>query len=151
MKGPLQLTPAEYEIVQILWTRNLSLSVTEVLEVLRGRKTVAYTTVMTLLHKLARKGSVRMVKKGKAYFYSPRVERSEVLSSLLSEFTDQYFDGQREKLVNFVKRNGLEERRGNHTNSSRVEPTEGLVRRTQPRLTIHRKEESIKELDVCLL
>lgn len=151
MKGPLQLTPAEYEIVEILWASNLPLSVTEVLDVIRERKSVAYTTVMTILDKLARKGSVRRVKKGKAYFYSPHVDRSQVLSRLLAEFADQYFDGQQQKLVDFVRRKGLEVRRGNQANSAGVEPAEALVKGRPPRQRIRREDEAKKELDVCLL
>lgn len=90
MKDPRQLTPAEFEIIQILWRDASARSVADVLKVLRQKKSVAYTTVMTLLDKMARKGSVQRRKQGKAYFYSPCVERAEVVDFLIRNFTLSY-------------------------------------------------------------
>jgi hypothetical protein len=49
---------------------------------------------MTLLDKMARKGSLRRVKKGKAYYYRPLVQKTQVLGYLVQEFADSYFAGQ---------------------------------------------------------
>lgn len=76
--------------MEILWRDPSALSVADVLEILRQKKSVAYTTVMTLLDKMARKGSLERVKRGKAYFYLPCVSRSEVIDFLVQEFTANY-------------------------------------------------------------
>lgn len=90
VKDPCQLTPAEFELMEVLWGGKAALSVGQVLQVIRARKKVAYTTVMTLLDKMARKGSLQRIKQGKAYFYSPRVARSQVLDFLIRDFTASY-------------------------------------------------------------
>ena len=151
MKNPLQLTPGEYEIAQVLWAHSLPLSVTEVLAVLKERKTVAYTTVMTLMDKMSHKGSVRRVKKGRAYFYSPLVKQPAVLSYLFSKFTDQYFNGHLEQLVDFVARNCLVERNENQNNSKRVDLNRASSKRRPSHLKTRHEETTIEKLDVCLL
>ncbi len=102
MKDPLLLTPAEFEVIEVLWSEKRPLSVGEVLRVVRKSRPVAYTTVMTVLDKLARKGSLSRTKRGKAYLYTARVQRSEVLNSLVRDFAHQYFGGSRRRLRSFL-------------------------------------------------
>lgn len=106
MKDARQITPAEFQILEILWRRENALSVGEVLKVLVKSRPVAYTTVMTLLDKLARKGSVTRKKKGKAYLYSPAVPRSEVLAFLVQEFADAYTSGDKKQLAPYIDETG---------------------------------------------
>jgi len=107
MKGdPLLLTPGEFEVIEVLWGAEKPLSVGDVLRVVRQERLVAYTTVMTVLDKLARKGSVSRTKRGKAYFYRARVERSEVLRSVVRDFARQYFGGSHQRLRTFVGHSG---------------------------------------------
>ncbi len=104
MKDPLLLTPGEFEVIEVLWSEEKPLSVGEVLRVVRKSRAVAYTTVMTVLDKLARKGSLSRSKRGKAYLYRARVQRSEVLNSLVRDFAHQYFGGSRRCLRSFLGR-----------------------------------------------
>ena len=104
MKDPLLLTPGEFEVIEVLWSEEKPLSVGEVLRVVRKSRPVAYTTVMTVLDKLARKGSLSRTKRGKAYFYTARVQRPEVLNSLVRDFAHQYFAGSRRRLRSFLGR-----------------------------------------------
>lgn len=92
MSDPRRLTPAEFEIMEVLWQSSNPRSVAEVLDVILHTREVAYTTVMTLLDKMARKGSVARSKRGKAYLYAPRVRRPEVLQFLVQEFAGLYFE-----------------------------------------------------------
>lgn len=103
MKDASRLTPAEFEVLEVLWNEGRPLSVGDVLEDILRARSVAYTTVMTVLDKLARKGSVNRVKKGKAYFYTPRVRRSQVLQSAVEEFADNYFRGSERRLLAFLE------------------------------------------------
>ncbi|HSR68884.1 MAG TPA: BlaI/MecI/CopY family transcriptional regulator [Acidobacteriota bacterium] len=106
MKDASRLTPAEFEVLEVLWREGRPLSVGDVLEVIRRARSVAYTTVMTVLDKLARKGSVNRVKRGKAYFYTPRVRRSQVLQCAVEEFADNYFRGSESRLLAFLEADG---------------------------------------------
>jgi predicted transcriptional regulator len=155
VKSPEQLTPAEYEIIQILWSRASSLSVSHVLEVLRRKKLVAYTTVMTLMDKMARKGSLKRVKKGKAYYYRPHVERSGVLSFLLQEFTDQYFDGEEEKLTTFVQKRKSQSHSRQAAAGSSPATIENRVKTSRsghpPSRAVRESSDVLEDMDVCLL
>lgn len=103
MKNALQITPAEFQILEVLWRSSKALSVGEVLESLRRRRELAYTTVMTLLDKLARKGSVTRNRKGKAYLYRPAVQREDVLDWMVQEFADNYCGGERAQLARVAR------------------------------------------------
>ena len=103
MNGPALLTPVEFEIIDTLWKAGRPLSVSAVRTVLLERRSVAYTTVMTLLEKMTRKGVVTRRRRGKAYLYSPLVERSQVQACLLQRFAEHFFDGRSEAIKNFIE------------------------------------------------
>ena len=107
VKDPRQVTPAEFTTIEVLWDHPAKdLSVGHVHTVLSRQRQVAYTTVMTLLDKMHRKGSVRRSKKGKAYYYRPAVRRHEVLKYLLQQFANSYCHGHRDVLATFIRDRG---------------------------------------------
>ena len=63
------LGPLESEIMKVIW-RNNKTDVREVTENLRKKKPIAYTTVMTIMGTLFKKGFLTRQKVGKAYQYS---------------------------------------------------------------------------------
>lgn len=71
--------------------------------VLRGRH-LAYTTVMTLLTRLAEKGYLRREKEGNAYQYSPAKPPEQVRASVLSDIVDKVFRGSPVALVQTLVR-----------------------------------------------
>jgi len=104
LKNANQITPAEFEIIEILWSSPGRLSVGEIqARLLSDSRRLAYTTVMTMLDKMARKKSVERVKRGKAYFYRPRVTRNQVLDRLVRDFAQDYFQGSRRDLKAFLR------------------------------------------------
>jgi predicted transcriptional regulator len=68
------LGPLESRIMDVLWRRG-SGSVREVWEGFAGERALAYTTVMTILSRLARKGLLERTLSGRAYVYTPRLTR----------------------------------------------------------------------------
>lgn len=64
----------------------------------RGQS-LAYTTVMTLLGRLAAKGAVVVDKEREPYVYRPAYRRESVLRDRLREFVREVFDGRAESLV----------------------------------------------------
>ncbi len=151
MKYPEQLTPAEYGIIQILWDSSSPLSVSQVLKILCLQKPTAYTTAMTLLDKMTKKGSLERVKKGKAYYYHPRVRRSGVLSFMIQKFTDQYFDGEKEKLTAFVqKRNEHLPKHVRESNNS-TSKNKSSKRIRESSKQVPASHDGMREMDVCLL
>jgi len=67
--------PLEAEVMEALWSAGEPLSVRRVLDVLnkRRRQPLAYTTVMTVLTRLAEKQLLRRTAAGRAFVYEPRV------------------------------------------------------------------------------
>lgn len=100
------LTPlgeTEMEVLQHVWDLGRA-SVSDVHErVLRTRE-VAYTTVMTVMKKLASKGYLSFVKEGNAYVYSAAQPPDEVRHSLLSDLLEKVFRGSPQALVQTLVR-----------------------------------------------
>ena len=74
-----ELTPAELEIMQILWTRGKGF-VNDVIELLPEPKP-AYNTVSTVLRVLEKKGFVGYKAYGKSHEYYPLVDRDSYTST----------------------------------------------------------------------
>lgn len=64
----------------------------------RGHE-VAYTTVMTLLGRLAGKQAVQVDKSREPFVYKPAHRRESVLRDRLREFVREVFDGKADSLV----------------------------------------------------
>lgn len=74
--------------MELLWTFDTPATVRQVHEALAGSRDVAYTTVMTVLDRLARKGSAEQIRDGRAYRYRPAVTRDELTAELMHEALD---------------------------------------------------------------
>lgn len=75
-------------------------SVSEVRASLQAKgNELAYTTVMTLLGRLATKNAVLVDKSREPFFYKPAFRRESVLRERLREFVREVFDGQADSLV----------------------------------------------------
>lgn len=92
------VTEAEHAILDVLWTHGES-SVKEVAAKLSEKKPVAYTTVLTMLGVLYRKGLVEHRSEGRAFIYSAAVTRAEVRARALGNLLTQLFDGSAEALA----------------------------------------------------
>jgi BlaI family transcriptional regulator, penicillinase repressor len=92
------VTDAEHAILDVLWTQEEA-SVREVTEALAGRKPVAYTTVLTMLGVLHRKGLVQHRSEGRAFIYRAAVTRAEVRARALGNLLTQLFEGSAEALA----------------------------------------------------
>lgn len=83
----------EMRILRAVWGRG-SATVRDVLADIAPDHPVAYTTVMTVMSRLAEKGLLRRRRQGKAYYYSPALTQEELaaavsqrlLNSLVAEF-----------------------------------------------------------------
>lgn len=87
--------------LKALWSLQEA-NVRDVQRVLAGSRNLAYTTVMTLLERLVRKGAVARRKAGRAFLYFPQVSRDIMRQRALKEFLDMYFDGSEDDLLIFL-------------------------------------------------
>ena len=78
----------------------------EVRRLVGESKPLAYTTVMTVLDRLARRNMVSRQKAGRAFVYAPRMSKDSIRRLALKEFVDAFFDGSEEKLAEFLRRGG---------------------------------------------
>lgn len=104
------LHPQELEIMKLVWERECS-SVRDIYEALRARRKVAYTTVMTMMNILEKKGYLRRRYENRAYLYSPARPRQQVIRAMVRDFVDRVFNGSVEPLVvHLIKDKKLSER-----------------------------------------
>src|SRR5579863_2048185 len=69
-------------------------------------RSLAYTTVQTMLNILERKGKVRRELRGRAYVYSARVSEAKALGQSVRDLIDRMFGGSSEELVMSLLKNG---------------------------------------------
>ena len=91
-------TPAELEVLQVLWDRGPS-TVRQVMETLNRRRRRAYTSVMSLLGVMTDKDLLRRRLDGRAYLYEARVAREKTVGQMLQDLLGRAFDGSAASLV----------------------------------------------------
>ena len=88
-----QPTERELDLLKILWQHE-GATVREIYEILPAQELpLAYTTVLSLLQTMERKGLVRHETVGKAYRYYAAIERERTFRDMAGNFLDQVFDG----------------------------------------------------------
>ena len=100
--------PLEMLCLKALWSLGEG-SVAEVREAVAAAKPLAYTTVMTVLDRLAKKNVVARHKVGRAFVYAPRISRDAIRRLALKEFVDCFFEGSEQRLAEFLRRSGAGE------------------------------------------
>ncbi|MGX6601419.1 BlaI/MecI/CopY family transcriptional regulator [Micromonosporaceae bacterium Da 78-11] len=79
----MALGDLEREVMTQLWDAAEPLTVRQVHERLSPAKGLAYTTVMTVLDRLAKKGVVTQQKADRAYRYAPAQTREEMTATVM--------------------------------------------------------------------
>jgi predicted transcriptional regulator len=97
-KGSNSLTPLEFKIMHVLWSRGPG-SVNDVREELLRSEDLAYNTVQTMLNILCRKGRVRRRLKNRAYIYRANSEKETVIRHVVHDLVERMFGGSAEALV----------------------------------------------------
>lgn len=92
------LTPQELEIMKEVWSREEA-TVRDVYEALLARRPVAYTTVMTMMNVLERKGHLRKREEGRSFVYRPTRPRGQVVGSMVRDFVERVFGGEAAPLL----------------------------------------------------
>src|SRR6202453_3396543 len=106
-----RLGDLERAVMDHLWSMPDPQTVRQVHEALSARRDLAYTTVMTVLHRLAKKNLVSQIRDDRAHRYAPVHGRDELVAGLMVDALDQASDsGSRQAaLVYFVERVGADE------------------------------------------
>jgi predicted transcriptional regulator len=71
--------PLEIRVLESLWARDTPACVRDLQPQFPG---IAYTTLMTTLDRLFRKGTLLRTKNGRAFFYRPKLSQQDLISEL---------------------------------------------------------------------
>ena len=117
------LTPQELELMKIVWQKRQA-TVRDVFETLLEHRKIAYTTVMTTMRVLERKGYVKANRVDRAFVYSPARPERQVLRAMVREFVDRVFNGSAQPLLVHL----VEDRR---LSSKQLDEIERLIREAE--------------------
>ena len=84
--------------MKLVWRLDRA-TVREVYERLRERRSIAYTTVMTMMRVLEEKGYLQKELVERAHVYRPVKPRQQVMGAMVRDFVDRVFDGASDKLL----------------------------------------------------
>lgn len=98
MTPPIVLGELQFAVMRILWNHH-ERTAQEIHKDLQRERTIAFTTVATVLSRLDKQGVITHRLKGRTYIYSPLVNEDEVQRSMLDELVDKAFRGDPVALV----------------------------------------------------
>ena len=96
-RAVLDLAPLELDCMNTLWPVGEA-TVREIRDLLASRRARAYTTIMTIMDRLARKGVVERRKAGRAYIYRPKLSAEEARAQALAQVVENFFGGSKAAL-----------------------------------------------------
>lgn len=88
----MTLSDAEWKVMEALWERSPA-TVRDVRERLRPTTGWAYTTVKTILERMAAKGAIARRLRDRVGWFEPRLSRREARRSAVRTLLDRAFDG----------------------------------------------------------
>jgi predicted transcriptional regulator len=98
----LDLPQLELDCMKVLWARGEA-SVRQVWAELSARRSLAYTTIETILDRLARKGVATRVRNGRAFLYRPHVTLEQARHFALTKLVENFFAGSFRQLAVFLE------------------------------------------------
>ena len=112
MARPASIHPTELEleILKILW-RDQPATIREVRDRLAERRDLAYTTVLTMMDIMTRKGFLKRAKKDGRFVYRAGVEERDIARGMLTDLVDRVFEGSAlSALMNLIQSAPLSEK-----------------------------------------
>jgi BlaI family transcriptional regulator, penicillinase repressor len=94
--------PLELDCLRALWSLGEG-NASRVRAALAGERTLAYTTVLTLLERLTKRGLLTRRKAGRSFVYTPIRDREAMRQVAVREMVELYFDGERESLLAWLQ------------------------------------------------
>lgn len=94
--------PLELLCLNALWSLGEG-NVRQVQGIVGESRPLAYTTIMTVLDRLVRKGTLIRRKAGRAFVYAAQTPRDSMRRTAVRELLDGFFDGSEEALLLFLR------------------------------------------------
>ena len=95
---PIQLTEAEWKIMEVLWDHSPR-SMPEITKILEPSTEWTRHTVITLLKRMQEKGSVAVDETGPMKMYAPRISREQASAEQTRRFVSRIFSGSASLLI----------------------------------------------------
>jgi predicted transcriptional regulator len=99
---PLDLPPLELDCMRALWGLGEG-TVREIRARLLPERSLAYTTVTTVMDYLAKKELVARQKRGRAFVYRPQVSEEAARQHAVGRLTRNFFESSRERLRDYLR------------------------------------------------
>ena len=96
-----QLAELQLAIMQVLWEREEA-TVGEVRDALESWRSLAYTTIGTMLTKMEEKGHVKHRSDGRTNVYRPAIRRDQVSRSMVLDLSKRLFAGDVTQMVSHL-------------------------------------------------
>ncbi len=97
-KRSITLTEAELRLMRVLWDRGES-AVADVVAAIADSTPLAYTSVLTTIRVLEKKGYLTHRQEGRAFLYSPAIAEHEASRSEVRHVLQRFFGNSRESLL----------------------------------------------------
>jgi predicted transcriptional regulator len=91
-------TDLELILLQAIWARGQA-TVREIYDDLAKQRKIAYTTVLTMMGVLERKGHLKKIAGERSYIYQPTQAKDQVVESMVDEFVGRVFSGSAKPLL----------------------------------------------------
>ena len=95
----------EMDIMGIVWNLKRA-TVKDVFEVMYERRRLAYTTIMTVMNRLAIKKILTQDKSTVPYVYAPLVERDQIAHSMVDDVVDRVMAGSSTAVISYLMDRG---------------------------------------------
>lgn len=82
----------ESEIMELIWRKDVEVTVRDIFEELCLKREIAYTTVMTIMGRLAEKKILKKRKKGNTSYFIPAMSREEFTTSVVGNVVDSLLE-----------------------------------------------------------
>ncbi len=97
-KRSITLTEAELRLMRVLWQRGES-AVSDMVTAVADATPLAYTSVLTTIRVLEKKGYVIHRQEGRAFLYSPCIAQHEAGRTEVTHLLQRFFGNSRERLL----------------------------------------------------
>jgi BlaI family transcriptional regulator, penicillinase repressor len=94
-----RISERELDVMQALWNLEREASVSDVHQAMSVSGELAYTTVQTMLNRLATKGQVKRRLDGRTYLYTPVTKEPVAARAALRSVVDRFFGGSAAELT----------------------------------------------------
>jgi BlaI family penicillinase repressor len=94
--------PLELECLRVLWALGEA-NASRVREALTPGRQLAYTTVLTLLERLTKRGQLSRRKAGRSFIYTPIQDRELMRQTAVAELVNTYFNGESDALLKWLQ------------------------------------------------